>query len=236
MAVFALLLAIVPMKLGMERGGDALKLGAMTFGMAILGIAVQGLRGWRECFGKSRLRIMITTHTIAIKIRYSPALFFRRDDCIAYAPEHRAFYFSDGSHFSLRAFARLEQGWDEIAPFIFQHWWPELDPGEMKNEMEMSLPITRWTLTLYFGGMLVMILLAMVAIIGGIPGFLSRSTVAALVCAIALLGYDWTKRHTRLLNREREREAVQFDLVSESQRSQHPLALTSLAGSQGGRV
>jgi hypothetical protein len=212
LALFAVVVAVVPLANGIEQGGDALKLGVITFGFALLGIAVHGLRNWHLHFGRPRLRIMLTPNTVAIKIRSKPAKFYRRGACVGYAPEGRAFYFSDGSHFSLRAFAPLEHGWDEISPFIFQHWWPGLDPEEMKQEMEKSFPITRWTLTLYFGGILAMFALGMVAIIGGIPGMLNRSTVVALVCAIGLLGYDWTKRHQWMLGRERERETVQFDL------------------------
>lgn len=194
-----------------KSGGAQGTLG-LAFGAMGLNAIVLGIQTWCLFFGKPKVRVILTSRSIAVKFRGKPTLFFKRSNCFAYAPEDKVFYFSDGSKLSSRTFISLIEGWHELPEFIFRHWWPNLDLEAMKRELEETYPITRWALIPYFGSILIMFILAMAALIGGFTAGVSKLIVVALVGTIVALGYDWNRRHQWLLRRESERQTVRFEV------------------------
>lgn len=211
-ALLGAFVAAIPLIFALKKGGDSLDAAGLCFATAGFGGVVQSVRTWLLFFGNPKVRVILNSRSIAAKLRGKPALFFKRSTCFAFAPEENVFYFSDGSQFTPRAFIFLMSAWREVPEFIFRHWWPDLDLATMKREVEKTYPITKWTLVPYFGAIFVMFVLALTALIGGMTGMMSKSIVVALWGAVAVLGYDWSRRHQWLLRRESERRLVRFDL------------------------
>jgi len=111
-------------------------------------------------------RVVLTEKTLALKQRGKPAIFVKRDACIAYGPSRRVFLLADGSELDLYATKLPPKSANEISAFVIAHWWGAETLDALEHVLEEKCPISKVLRGLYLTFLLLTVSLIVSAPIG----------------------------------------------------------------------
>ncbi len=134
---------------------------------AFIFVAIAGASGYRYLTGSRGIaRVVLTEKTLALKQRGKPAIFVRRDACIAYGPSRRVFLLADGSELDLYATTLPPKSANEISAFVIAHWWGAETLDALEHALEEKCPISKVLRGLYLTFLLLTVSLIVSAPIG----------------------------------------------------------------------
>ena len=200
------------------RGSDTPVFDAVVQGVGVVfGLGAYIFLVYRYFKGhRGRVRIVITRQTLALKFRNKPAVFLKKQDCVAYGPLKHVFTLADGTEFSLLDLELPYPNIKTLNEFIFTHWWSPEGLKALEAHFEEELPMPRWHVRAVFLTCILIGLMMIVLIPLETMGAISQTAFfGALIGAIVSLAVSSTLIRT-ITSREKEREAFRVSLARDS--------------------
>ena len=128
------------------RGMDGLDLlyRGYFLALSLMGVVFAVLL-WRESRRgfRAKARVILTERTLAIKLPRRPAVFLKREDCVAFGPLRCVFVRRDGTELDFHEFGPLVPHARALCEFVFARWWTMAGLQEVERGLEAALPVCR---------------------------------------------------------------------------------------------